>query len=102
MPRKRRTKKQIAAAEAQSARMKLKWEQARQDNDEMAKRVAIVHDVVHYAAPLLDRVYMAGWQQIKAQEIRGFNNMMSKSQALQALERYLRIKLELKSEDTIS
>lgn len=65
MPRKRRTKKQIAAAEAARVRMQKYWAEKKAENADQGKWDAWVIDTANEVEKLLEKVYMAGWHRVK-------------------------------------
>ncbi len=89
MPRKRRTKKQIAAAEAARVRMQKYWAEKNAENADQGKWDSWVVDAINSIESICQKVYMAGWKQNKQPTI-SVDNQMSVADARVAIERILK------------
>ena len=78
---KRKSKKQKLAAQKQSERMKKYWAMKHAENEETAEQVGDYMDKMKLIPPILHKVYMAGWKQMKGEEINPIDGAMSVSQA---------------------
>lgn len=89
MPRKRRTKKQILAAEKQAERMKRYWAKKKAEDEKTGNWNVFVLDTTQTLEQLFKKVYMAGWNKNKSPHIQHIHNQISVQDATQLAKELL-------------